>query len=682
MSLDTIKHGESVLNLLLGPQVYISFDKINSALHISRRTFFYTLKKLNLYLVDRNLDPIQNMKGVGYYLPVETKKELLQESQQSAQSTPVFPKKERQILIMLSLIDGETVSLENTQRRFKITHHTAVSDFKAIRESGKKYHLMLVSSSAGTTIKGTERDQRNWFLMALSDHGALINTVLAIDPEQSLKITGLLRQLEKQTGNYFSDDTLTILITFFCWYLKRLVNAPNNHLLPPEKVAKLAPDTLTDWAQSLLKQYRIESDGELAFITYLVKSGQFIHINMDNNIAQTIRPIVKQVINRFNDLSGSEVSSNTLEVPLLTHMLSTYYRVKYQITFKQPNLNTIMKQYDELIFFTRLALKPFENLIHQPLSDEEVTLVAIYFGGVLRNQSKTDATVEVVCSSGIGTSKILYEELTRRYPNVRFSKPMSVFKHKNSDLINVRLIISTIKLVKNHQIPAIVVAPIPTPVQWQQINQELTKLNLINNPSNTLTVTNLMDLISEYARITDPTGLESALTNLISKNKVPAAISSNNNFGLNRLLPQDNIQISNNSFKSWDQAVQHSFKPLLNNKSVTTDYVAKIINSTKKFGPYMVIGNGVMLAHARPADGVKKIGMSLLILKNPVKIYDQNEEAYKVVSVIIGLAPIDAAEHVLALSQLVKLLQKPNWLTTVKTATNTTAIYNSYIGAV
>ena len=55
-------------------------------------------------------------------------------------------------------------------------------------------------------------------------------------------------------------------------------------------MAKLAPDTLTDWAQSLLKQYRIESDGELAFITYLVKSGQFIHIIMDNNIAQTIRP--------------------------------------------------------------------------------------------------------------------------------------------------------------------------------------------------------------------------------------------------------------------------------------------------------------------------------------------------------------------------------------------------------
>ncbi|MFC6200562.1 BglG family transcription antiterminator [Lactiplantibacillus nangangensis] len=680
MSLETIKHGKAVLNLLLEPQIYVSFDKINSSLHISRRTFFYTVKKLNDYLADRDLDPIQNMKGVGYYLSTDTKKALLQESQQAAPATPVFPQQERHILIMLSLVNGDKVSLENTQRRFNVTHHTAVSDFKALRESVKKYHLTLVSSSAGTTIKGIERDQRNWFLTAISDHGALINTVLAIDPEMSLKITELLRQLEKQTGNYFSDDTLTIFITFFCWYLNRLTNSNENHLLSSADKASLAHDTLTDWARSLLSMYKVESEEEVAFITYLVKSGQFVHVNTNNSIAQTIRPIVKQVIIRFNDLSGSDVSSNTLEVPLLTHLLSTYYRVKYHIRFKQPSLNLIMKQYDELVFFTRMSLKPFEELIHQSLSDEEVTLVAIYFGGMLRSQSKNDATVEVVCSSGIGTSRILYEELTRRYPNVRFSKPMSVFKHKNSSLVTVRLIISTIKLSKDYQIPAIVVAPIPTPVQWQQINQELAKLGLINKASNTLTVTNLMDLISEYARITDPVALESALTNLISKNKGPAKPSLDGNFGLKSLLPQDNIQISDDAFDSWNQAIQLSFKPLLDNQSVSPNYVTKIIDSTKKFGPYMVIGNGVMLAHARPADGVNKIGMSLLILKHPIELYDQNEQTNKEVSVIIGLAPIDAAEHVLALSQLVKLLQKPNWLTTVKTATDTTAVYNSYIG--
>ncbi|WP_436629749.1 PRD domain-containing protein, partial [Latilactobacillus sakei] len=63
-----------------------------------------------------------------------------------------------------------------------------------------------------------------------------------------------------------------------------------------------------------------------------------------------LAPIVRQIIRRFNDVSGSQISVESLEVPLLTHLLSTYYRVKYQITFKQPSLSIIMKQYNELIF--------------------------------------------------------------------------------------------------------------------------------------------------------------------------------------------------------------------------------------------------------------------------------------------------------------------------------------------
>ena len=134
---------------------------------------------------------------------------------------------------------------------------------------------------------------------------------------------------------------------------------------------------INNWAKAFLCHYQIYNVNEQLFITYLVKSGQFIHINPDNKLAHKLAPIVRQIIRRFNDVSGSQISVESLEVPLLTHLLSTYYRVKYQITFKQPSLSIIMKQYNELIFFTRLSLKPFEDLIDQRLSDEEVTLVAI-----------------------------------------------------------------------------------------------------------------------------------------------------------------------------------------------------------------------------------------------------------------------------------------------------------------
>lgn len=674
MELTEIKHGEAIIDLLLEPKTYVSFIKFHEVLHISRRTFFYTLKKLNAYLDEHDLDMVQNMKGVGYYLPDDTKQVLVKQTKKNTPKLAVFPQKERHILIMLSLINNERVSLELTQKRFHITHHTAVSDLKMTKQLAHKYHLTVESESTGTTITGTERNQRNWFLSALSEHGALINSVLEIDPHQALAITELLHTLETLTGNYFSDDALSILITFFSWYLKRLAD-PSKQLQPSNSDVLDPSAIIEKWAGTVLSKYHIQNIAEQLFITYLVKSGQFIHINTNDTLAHSMTPIVKQIIKRFNDVSGSQIAVDSLELPLLTHLLSTYYRVKYRVTFTQPSLKTIQEQYSELIFFTRLALKPFEDFVQQKLPEEEITLVAIYFGGVLRNESTNDATVNVVCSSGIGTSKILYEELHRRYPNIKFSNPMSVFKLKNSQLTNIKLIISTIQLKSSFRIPTIVVAPIPTESQWQQIDQELAHLKIIKRATQAITVNNLMDIISDYTRIVDPAGLQNALTNLLAHDHNTSTTPTNTNIGLKSLLPKENILIHNSAFSNWKAAIRYAFSPLIANSSITNKYVDKIISSTQKYGPYMVIGNGVMLAHARPADGVKKIGMSLLVLGDPLTMHDANTHEDKPVKVIIGLAPIDAAEHVLALSQLVKMLQQPHWLADIENATNSTMIY-------
>ncbi|UQB60764.1 PTS sugar transporter subunit IIA [Lactiplantibacillus plantarum] len=72
-----------------------------------------------------------------------------------------------------------------------------------------------------------------------------------------------------------------------------------------------------------------------------------------------------------------------------------------------------------------------------------------------------------------------------------------------------------------------------------------------------------------------------------------------------------------------------------------------------------------------------RINYRIYLLKKPIKIYDENTKHAKRINVIIGLAPIDAAEHVLALSQLVKLLQQPHWLANIENATNAQMVYDS-----
>ncbi|GAB7168512.1 hypothetical protein TUA1478L_05080 [Lactiplantibacillus plantarum] len=64
MEVNDIKHGEDILELLLQPSSYVDFNRIHEVLHISRRTFFYALKKINHYLDDNDLDTIQNVKGL------------------------------------------------------------------------------------------------------------------------------------------------------------------------------------------------------------------------------------------------------------------------------------------------------------------------------------------------------------------------------------------------------------------------------------------------------------------------------------------------------------------------------------------------------------------------------------------------------------------------------------------
>ena len=52
-------------------------------------------------------------------------------------------------------------------------------------------------------------------------------------------------------------------------------------------------------------------------------------------------------------------------------------------------------------------------------------------------------------------------------------------------------------------------------------------------------------------------------------------------------------------------------------------------------GPDMAIGNGVMLAHAKPNEGVNELGVNFTLFKHPFNL----AESGKLINLVIGLAP-------------------------------------------
>lgn len=141
---------------------------------------------------------------------------------------------------------------------------------------------------------------------------------------------------------------------------------------------------------------------------------------------------------------------------------------------------------------------------------------------------------------------------------------------------------------------------------------------------------------------------------------------------LNDLLNKNRIML-NIVCENWEDAIKNGTKILLNDNCITKNYEEAIINNFKSLGPYMVIAPGIVLAHARPENGVKKLSMSLITLKNPINFGSELNDPVKL---IITLAAIDSKTHLKALSQLMNLLMNTDDLNIIINAKSKEEVLN------
>lgn len=113
-----------------------------------------------------------------------------------------------------------------------------------------------------------------------------------------------------------------------------------------------------------------------------------------------------------------------------------------------------------------------------------------------------------------------------------------------------------------------------------------------------------------------------------------------------------NITVSD-SIESWEEALRVGAKPLIDNKNIEERYVQAIIDNVYKYGPYIVLTEGAAMPHSRPEDGVLKMGMSFLKVKNGVDFYQTDEKVY----LFFILASESNDRHQEALSELANFLE-------------------------
>ena len=96
-------------------------------------------------------------------------------------------------------------------------------------------------------------------------------------------------------------------------------------------------------------------------------------------------------------------------------------------------------------------------------------------------------------------------------------------------------------------------------------------------------------------------------------------------------------------------------EPLLIKACITESYVTAMINIVKEYGAYIVVGKGVALVHARPEQGVKKPGLTVMTLRQPVNFGNPENDPVKLV---FCLAAADSNAHLEIIKDMVHIIDK------------------------
>lgn len=104
---------------------------------------------------------------------------------------------------------------------------------------------------------------------------------------------------------------------------------------------------------------------------------------------------------------------------------------------------------------------------------------------------------------------------------------------------------------------------------------------------------------------------------------------------------------------SWEDAVRAAAGLLVEAGAAGERYGQRCVEIVREQGPYIVVAPGIALAHARPEDGARAVGLAAAVLARPVAF---GHPANDPVDVVLAFSSPDPDAHVTLLARLARAL--------------------------
>lgn len=414
---------------------------------------------------------------------------------------------------------------------------------------------------------------------------------------------------------------------------------------------------IRDFVTAICEAYRISPpEVEIKYIVFMLNT--FNSRDMNSSIewvqAQLLSIQLMQFVEAKTKIPFSR-KEEMLQEGLYKHLVGLINRVKSDIQIVNPLKENVKKNYGNIYTAIRQFTPSIEQVTGKTLTEDEIAFLTIHFStsvSAINQDLHYIYKAVVICNHGVATGKLLSENLKELF-NIEV---LAVLSSRELDLIeklDVDLVFSTVA-IHYSQKPMLELEPIIKEESKKRItsflneNQKLKRL--VSNQDSTQLFSALIETIEKSGGEVSGS-IYKELETLFDQNHLTINKKEIQPM-LEDVLKDSNILL-NEQVKTWEESIRRVSEPLIKEKVIEPSYVTAMIDSVKEYGPYIVIGKYIALAHARPEDGVNQLGISVATINQPIEFGNEENDPVKI---IFCLAAVDSYSHLNIMKSLIELI--------------------------
>ncbi|SDC94715.1 Transcriptional antiterminator [Terribacillus halophilus] len=656
---------------------FLTCKDLSTEFSISERTVRNELTLINSFLAENNYPTIKTARGKGLKLNLSAKeREDLLVKIEDDRTVDYYRPNERFLALLLDIVNPlHTTILYEMEEKLQVSKSTLDEDMRKLRLFLKNHGISVVSlPKQGVVLQGDERSIRSMLysvITSMTDIDALLSSKLAevtVSTIDQLVLNYLDQQAIRIITEHYDEVLVKSKIEINYMYRNQVLlylgiwrrrMEERNTISGSAKVKNERQEgPIRDFIHSLCRDFDLDPPlVEMDYITLAIES--FNPKDMNNSIDWiTAQLLAIQLIEHVEKVTGIPFSKREEELyeGLYKHITGLLSRAKNDIQASNPLKDTIKESYFEIYEAVTRFKKQIEEHTKKPLSEDEIGFLTVYFStsaSWMKQETRAVYQAVVLCSHGLSTGRLLAANLKEHF-NIDIVAVLSSHEVSFIDKLDVDLVFTTIPIEYQRR-PLLILNPILRESDKKEIEAFLIKnKDKRRIISNNLDATELMQdiltlIIDSGGSITKESyqKVEETFKNhhlKINTREIQPMLQD--------ILKSSNILL-NQECKDWKEAITKAANLLVKEKAIEESYITAMIKSVEEYGPYIVVGKHLALAHARPEDGVNKLGVSVMTLKDPVYFGNPDNDP---VRLVFCLAAVDSYSHLNVMRNLIDLI--------------------------